>query len=591
MKQNKTLYRILALLLVLVLAVGLTACGNKDKSSDTKQETNTQPENNNSEDKDSEDTGSEGDSENAKTPADTKTDSGVLAATTDVTAEDILGRDFSENIKISFAGIQVTDGLDYNHGNDYYSWWTDTFNVEWDITSLTFENWVERMNIWINADDLPDWSVWNFNPGDAANYVDQGLVKELPADWKEKYPNLAAAASCTAANSYYEDLYGGTYFLFRPVFANNFPEEADTITSHISVFLRKDWADQANYDLSANLASNSITISEFIAYLQAVKDAGIAEYPWYDTSGSVGQVLDRATMASGVMQSAYYKADDGQYHWGPAEEETGIKETLRQIKAAYDGGLLYPEFYTLQDPDHIGHFYASGDCAANMYSGMAAWFDRYDTQMQTNLGISYWDTSVTLVLTDDNGVAHESPATNYWACNIISPNVDDETLDRILTIWDYGCTEEGQLRIRLGIPDVDWKYDENGEIVSTVADTGFASLEEKYTSLYPITGNMFILSDDYSFISPAFTKQARERVAELYITRSNLASSRGQEPDWNLLSYSSQAMNLASMTYADEYANIITKDGDFDTNYDQWVADKLKMVQPVLDELNEAFGN
>ena len=112
MKQNKTLYRILALLLVLVLAVGLTACGNKDKSSDTKQETNTQPENNNSEDKDSEDTGSEGDSENAKTPADTKTDSGVLAATTDVTAEDILGRDFSENIKISFAGIQVTDGLD-----------------------------------------------------------------------------------------------------------------------------------------------------------------------------------------------------------------------------------------------------------------------------------------------------------------------------------------------------------------------------------------------------------------------------------------------------------------------------------------------
>ena len=95
MKQNKTLYRILALLLVLVLAVGLTACGNKDKSSDTKQETNTQPENNNSEDKDSEDTGSEGDSENAKTPADTKTDSGVLAATTDVTAEDILGRGYS----------------------------------------------------------------------------------------------------------------------------------------------------------------------------------------------------------------------------------------------------------------------------------------------------------------------------------------------------------------------------------------------------------------------------------------------------------------------------------------------------------------
>lgn len=335
MKRNKSLHRMIALLFVLVLVVGLTACGSKGKDSD--KESNQKSDQN----QDSKDDSSEnGKSESGNSKAETKTDSGVLAAKTDVTAEDILTKDFSDKIEISFAGVQVTDGLDYNHGNDYYSWWTDTFNVEWDMTSLTFENWVERMNIWINADDLPDWSVWNFNPGDAANYVDQGLVKELPSDWKEKYPNLAAAASCTAANAYYEELYGGTYFLFRPIFANNFPEEADTMTSHVSVFLRKDWAEQANYDLSANLESNSITITEFFHYLQAVKDAGIAEYPWYNTSSYVGNLLDRTTEASGVSQNAYYKGSDGQYHWGPAEEETGIKETLRQIKGAYDNGLL-----------------------------------------------------------------------------------------------------------------------------------------------------------------------------------------------------------------------------------------------------------
>ena len=139
-----------------------------------------------------------------------KTESGVTAAQTDITAESILERDFSEPIKISFAGIQVTDGLDYNHGNAYYDWWTSTFNVEWDITSLTFENWVQRMNTWLNADDIPDRCVWNFNAGDAVNYVDQELVKKLPDDWKEKYPNLAAAADCTPLNAYYEELFGGT---------------------------------------------------------------------------------------------------------------------------------------------------------------------------------------------------------------------------------------------------------------------------------------------------------------------------------------------------------------------------------------------
>lgn len=569
--------KLLAMLMVASIAASFASCGNSsgnDTSTASKENTSSS-------------SSSEKSDSSSSTPASTKTDSGVLAATTDVTAEDILARDYSEPIKISFAGVQVNDALDYNHGNDYYEWWTDTFNIEWDITSLTWDNWTERMNTWINADDLPDWSVWNFNAGDAANYADQGLVKCMPDDWKEQYPNLAAAASCSEANGHYEELYGGMYYFFRPVFANNFP--ADTITSHISMFLRTDWAEQAGVDLSKNKESETLTLSEFINYLHAVKDAGIAEYPWYNTSGYVGNVLGTITEHNGVLSSAYYKASDGQYHWGPAEAETGVKDTLRVIKQAYDDGLLYPEFYTLQDPDDIGHFYASGDAAATEYTGMAAWFDRYESNMQDNLGLSFWDTSDVFIMTDDEGKAHGDASTNFWACNILSPNMDDATYERIMSIWDYGCTEEGQLRIRLGVPDVDWKYDENGNIVNLVKDTEYGTLENKYTSLYPITGNMFILSDDYSFINPGFTERAREKVSSLYIKRAEISTAKGKTVDWDLSNYSSQAMNLATMTYADEYANIITKAGDFDTNYDQWVSDKMSMIQPVLDELNAAF--
>ena len=200
--------KLLAMLMVASIAASFASCGNSsgnDASTASKENTSS--------------SSSEKTDSSSSTPASTKTDSGVLAATTDVTAEDILARDYSEPIKISFAGVQVTDGLDYNHGNDYYEWWTDTFNIEWDITSLAWDNWTERMNTWINADDLPDWSVWNFNAGDAANYADQGLVKCMPDDWKEQYPNLAAAASCSEANAHYEELYGGMYYFFRPVFA------------------------------------------------------------------------------------------------------------------------------------------------------------------------------------------------------------------------------------------------------------------------------------------------------------------------------------------------------------------------------------
>lgn len=564
--------KLLAMLLAASMVASFASCN-------TSEETTTS----------SEDTASNSSSETSTTstePAKTSTDSGVLAATTGVTAEDILARDYSEPITISFAGIQCTDGFDYTHGNEYYDWWSDTFNIEWDVISLSFDTWVERLNTWINADDLPDWSVWNFTPGDAANYAEQGLVYEMPENWKTEYPNLAAAATCSEANAHYEELYGGMYYFFRPAFANNFP--ADLITNHMSLMIRTDWAEQAGFTLSG-LDTRTISESEFFDYCRAVKDAGITDVPWYTTSGGIGTLLGKVAEANGTMESAYYKADDGMYHWGPAEEETGIKEGLRKIKQAYDEGLIYQEFYTMQSPDDAGHFYAAGDGAAVVIEGMASTFDNFAVEMQNNLNLDFWEVASPMIITDDNGVAQETPSTNYWGVNILSPNIDEATYERIMSIWDYGCTEEGQLRIRLGLPDIDWTYDENGEVVSLL-DGGYAALTEKYTTMSPITGNMFILSDDYSFINPSISKEARDMVSDLYIERAKIASTIGEEPDWDLLSYSSQAMNLASMTYADEYANIITKSGDFDANYDQWVSDKMAMIQPVLDELNAAFS-
>ena len=585
MKKSNAM-KLLALLLSFVLVLSLAACGGSDKPAEDNKPAAEQEKTEDAK-ADEEAEAEEEPAPEANQEAAGNAESGVVAADTNVTAEDILARDFSEHMDISFAGVQVRDALNYNDDNDYYKMWSERFNITYDVTSLSFESWVERLNTWINADDLPDWSVWNFNAGDAINYAEQGLVKRMPDDWREKYPNLAAAANCCEANAFYEKELGGMYFFFRPVFATNYP--ADVITSHMSVWLRKDWAEEAGYDLSKNLESNTITISEFLAYCQAIKDAGICEYPWYNPSGTVGTVLGSICDHDGVVGNSYYLGEDGKYHWGPAEEESGVKEALRKIKEAYDTGLLYKEFYTLNSGDDKGHFYAKGDCAALDGEGMAVWMDNFDKEMQTNLGISYWDTAVTLIITDDNGVAHGDPSQNFWCCNIISPNISDEKLDRILTMWDYGCTEQGQLEIRLGIEGVDWEKNEDGSVTNLLVDTEWGNADTKYTSTYPIYGNMFILSDDFSFVNPSFTQRARDRVTELYQSRAEVTSIRGKTVDWDLASYSSQELNQASMIYADEYANLITQDGDFDANYDKWVQDKMSLIQPVLDDLNAKF--
>ena len=582
--MKKSMKKVLALLLAAVMVMALASCGGGGSNSTEPAGTTAAPSKSES-----------AQTEPAKTEEAAKTEEGSSEEGSGETAEfgtwqEIISRDYSKPLTIEYAGPQLTDGVDFNHGSEYTDWWSTTFNTEWDATVLTFENWTQRLNTWINADDLPDWSVWNFNAGDANNYVEQGLFRKFPDDWKERWPNVAASQELVPLAKWCEEKYGGTYIIFRPVFANNYP--ADVIVGHMSVYLRTDWAEKAGYDLSKNIASNTITLDEFIAYNQAVKDAGITEYPFYGSTSVYTSMIDSVAEATGTGQVAFYKGSDGKYHWGPAEEETGVKEAVRKLKKMYDNGLVYPDFYSIVNYDYIPYFNASGEAASYAGEGIVARGDANARSMRENLDLDYWSCAIQLILVDDNGVNHGDPSTNYWACNILSPDMEEEKFERLMDIWDFSCTDYGQYCVRMGVPGTDWDYDENGNAVNLLAGTADESVSVKYANgnAPVIYGNMVVLSDDFSFANPAFDERARKRVVELYKTRAQITSVRGEEVDWDFLGYSSQALNLATMTYGDEYANIITKAGDFDENYDQWVKDKMALIQPVLDDLNEQFG-
>ena len=41
-----------------------------------------------------------------------------------------------------------------------------------------------------------------------------------------------------------------------------------------------------------------------------------------------------------------------------------------------------------------------------------------------------------------------------------------------------------------------------------------------------------------------------------------------------------------NFNYANEYAQLVVKDGDLEQNWKEWVESKMPLIQPVLDELN-----
>jgi putative aldouronate transport system substrate-binding protein len=79
----------------------------------------------------------------------------------------------------------------------------------------------------------------------------------------------------------------------------------------------------------------------------------------------------------------------------------------------------------------------------------------------------------------------------------------------------------------------------------------------------------------------------RVKQKEQYVEKYSLTDSETLMPlDWDVVFHSSNAFNQVQFTYPDEYVQIILKDGDLRANWEAWVAEKMPLIQPVLDELD-----
>jgi putative aldouronate transport system substrate-binding protein len=491
------------------------------------------------------------------------------------------GRDFSEHFDIEFASVQVDSNRDYNAGDEWVKRWTDTFNVSWDLTPLTWDNWSERLRIWINSNDAPEMFVLNYNHGEAVEYVNQGLIKKMPDDWKQKYPNLAKAASDSPLGPMAEELFDGTYYFYRPIFSINRPSKK--LSSHMSVYIRKDWGQTAGA-----VVKPAMKLSEIIEYARKVKAAnpgnvGPNFYPIVVRAGNLGTWVHFNSTYAGAGTDPFYLGKDGKYHWGAADLET--LEALKLLAGAYREGLIDPEFYTIQYPDDVGAFSMTGKSAVIYEAGMAALMNQFNNDMKQNLNVDFSEAVEPVTVLGEDGYTHHTPLTNYWGVVAFSPSISDKKLERILQMFEYSCTEQGQLEVRCGIEGKDWILDSNGEIIMQLpegTDTGYLY------AWHPVYGNMMILTDDFQFRNPTFGAPFRAKALEMYQLRENTSTEETfpSEPDWNVVLHSSRALNLATLEYATEYSALIVKDGDVEANWRAWVNEKMVNIQPVLDELN-----
>ena len=495
---------------------------------------------------------------------------------------------YDTHVDLSWYKEGIT-GHEINYDGDALGqFWQDKFNVTIDLTAATMDDsdWNERLRIWINSGDMPDVAHWGFNYGELADYAAQDAVYRFPDDWKERWPNVAKTQSYVPGAAVAEEKLGGTYVLFRTIFANHRPSER--LSYHALLYMRKDWMEACGVEIKETYSP-----SELVEIAEKFRDQ--------DPGGLGSQLVPISIRTYDMLKlypgtdftpamDGYYKDENGQFQWAPADERT--LESLKKYQNLYTSGLLDPEFYTLTRYEGTEKFYIGGTAGIVLDDGMGYMIQsRIEDGLQKNLGLDPDEVLHIAQLVGEDGKYHYREDMNFYGSIIFSPNLTDEEFERAMDILDFCSTEEGQEIINMGFEGEDWELDENGEYVSLLPNeiTGNASsiLGSKYPSADVFFGGI-ILGDDFQFVTPNYTKETRDIISHFYELRDELSDETTLLPrEYDYEFYSSRAKTQANMDLSEEYAQLILKDGDLETNWKNWVDEKMQLVQPLLDELNQ----
>ena len=496
--------------------------------------------------------------------------------------------DYSNHVTITLANVQTIDGYDYSRGDPFASWWADAFNMTLEVTSLTFDNWSEMLRIWAASRDLPDVSIFNYIQGthaDAAGWVEQGLIKRLPNNWRNRWPNVARVFGVTTLGPQTERIFGGTYFLPRSRFEVNLPHHP--LPDHVSFFFRKDWAEAVGFPVK-----DVYTTSEVIQYGNLIRqhDPGNLGARLLPISSRPNWAMRLFILSNFAHFDTFYRDNNGVWQWGPASERTLFG--LRLWYQAFASGALNPDFFLLRDLEDYDQFRIAG--ISGGYYGEATSNHIYVNRrlsFEPNVGLDADVAVGVATVVGEDGYYHLVDLINYWGAHMFNPDISNEKLDRWMDMLDFGSTDAGYHLQNLGFEGIDWRRGPGGELINLLPPgQAVGSAVGKYPS---ITGNTMAglkQGDDLSFDHPVRPLADRQDSWRLYQDRARLSTPQTLvEMDWDLFTFDSPNRRRANLDFQVEFANLVTSassEAHLETLWRQWIASQMPIIQPVLNELN-----
>ena len=518
----------------------------------------------------------------ASEPAPAATEAPVVqdkAPTADADAPKEEANPYAEKMEISattyYSLFNTTHPGDYKE-DEYYQYIADKFNIELDIWMTEYPGSTETQRTWITTGTMPDHLWWHgFTTGEYAAYVDQGLLKPLPADWEERWPNLAKAAK---KSGLYEVLYGvdGTAYGIPHAAVGNYFDVEQRV-HHQSIYFRKDWADAIG--MSDLYADYKITLAEVKEYATKVKEAGLCNNSYWGGYDTGFVKMWHGAYGLEYPEVEFYKDDTG-YHWLGNQE--GLVEMIKEMQSWYKDGYVHPEIGTILYSEYMSMFGSGLLPVLNTDGNMATVQNLANMLKETYPDKDPYDLFAVATITTEDGTPYESGVFNYWGVTVFAPETSDEKLERILDMMEYTATKEGQAERQLGYYGTDWTIDENG--VVTVINPGVTK------DAFGIFNTMVWTTDDFEFsgYDPTKDPRAAEMILGVHDAKfsGHISFTGGEYAAHN----TDVKNNYPASLVRQGILNIAFNDKDVETSWAQFIEDNRGVWEPLEKELNETYN-
>lgn len=486
------------------------------------------------------------------------------------------GNDFSEHLTISLTSLNLNAGTDYT-SDEMYKYFSEKFNIDMDPWVVENSAIDEKGRIFVNSETMPDMMlVTSLDYVTFCEWVDQGLIAALPDGWKEDYPNIARVVEKSMIEDYIT--FDGKCYLVPHALWNYFID-TEVPVEHHSITYRKDWAEQLGITIG-----ETITFSEFADFNRKAIEAGLGGE---DTIGIVGQTVNH--IIKGFMKTTGYdyeafSVQNGEYIWNPTLD--AVKDGVKLLRDWYSEGLIHSDFYLMEGTDCQALF-SAGKAASMMQDGGANNLNSTPGGFANANGITREEAESKIgitLLTTDEGELWSQETGNYWQHTVFPARLEEDTVrfERVLSLMDHLCDctpDGGYLVISLGMKDVDWSVDENGEFVILT--------NYNLYDVYP-SRNVFRwhgpCGDEANLMNPntrAFGTEGATRNYGLKGAGNVVATDKAQQ------FYVCEAKANYSVDVQSEIIALMVDDSlDIDTEWDKFVEENKGLWQPVVDELN-----